>query len=264
MAVPLSKAKLSAFRKLQLKKTRESEDRFLIEGWHLLEEAIAAGRPLRALICDAVRIPAGDDLQVKKAAVERAEIVFEASESQLRALSDTQTSPGVIAVVDRVRSDWNVVLSALDGTERSFVVALDGVSDPGNCGSIIRASAWFGADAVVLGAGCSELENGKLVRATMGALFHLPIATIRSMSDVLRTLQASGYRIVASSLLETESMLGFEWPSRTVLVVGNEARGVSQSVLDLADTRLRIPKYGHGESLNAAMAASVMLGHWRT
>jgi len=264
MAVPLSKAKLSAFRKLQMKKTRESEDRFLIEGWHLLEEAMAAELPLRALICDEVRIPAGDDLQVKEAAVARAEIVFEASESQLRALSDTQTSPGVIAVVDRVRSDWNAVLSALEGKERSFVVALDGVSDPGNCGSIIRASAWFGADAVIMGPGCSELENGKLVRATMGALFHLPSASIRSMSDALRTLQASGYRIVASSLGESESMLGFEWPSRTVLVVGNEARGVSQSVLDLADTRLSIPKYGHGESLNAGMAASVMLGHWRT
>lgn len=263
MANPLSKAKLSEFRKLHSKKARQSEGRFLIEGWHLLEEAIAAKVPLQALILDESRELAGNDLQVKERAIKCAETVFEASESQLRALSDTQTSPGVIAAIGRVPSDSEAVLSASGGKARSFIVALDGVSDPGNCGSIIRASDWFGVDGVLMGVGCPELENGKLVRATMGALFHLPIASVDSMGNALKALQASGYRIVASSLGESETLSNFEWPSRTVLVVGNEARGISRTILDLADTRLRIPKYGRGESLNAAMAASVMLGHWR-
>jgi|TARA_B110000467_G_scaffold120540_1_gene111892 TrmH family RNA methyltransferase len=263
MANPLSKAKLSAYRKLQSKKIRESEDRFLIEGWHLLEEAMVGGVPLQAVIFDESRELEGNDLRVKNMAIGRAETVFAASESQIRALSDTQTSPGVIAAVGRVRSDLDGVLSALEGKDRSFVVALDGVGDPGNCGSIVRACDWFGADAVLLGMGCSEIENGKFVRATMGALFHLPLAKVESMPNSLKNLQESGYHIVASSLGDSESLSQFNWPSKTVLVIGNEARGVSQRVLSLADTRLQIPKFGRGESLNAAMAASVMLGHWR-
>ena len=92
----------------------------------------------------------------------------------------------------------------------------------------------------------------------------MPIAPVGSIRNALSVLQDNGYRIVASSLGDSESMVGFDWPKKTVLVVGNEARGVSRSVLDLADTCLRIPKYGRGESLNAAMAASVMLSNWRS
>ncbi len=224
---------------------------------------MVGGVPLQAVIYDETRELEGNDLRVKNMAIGRSAAVFAASESQIRALSDTQTSPGVIAAVGRVRSDLDGVLSALGGKERSFVVALDGVSDPGNCGSIIRACDWFGADAVLLGMGCSEVENGKFVRATMGALFHLPLAKVESLPNSLKDLQDNGYRIVTSSLGESESLSGFDWPSKTVLVIGNEARGVSQRVLNLADTRLQIPKFGRGESLNAAMAASVMLGHWR-
>jgi RNA methyltransferase, TrmH family len=245
MADPISKAKLSAYRKLHSKKAREAENRFLIEGWHLLEEAIAAKVPLRTVIFDDSRELSDNDLRVKEAAVRRAEVVYTASESQLRALSDTQTSASVVAEIDRIQGDWETVLAALAGKQRSFCDLC-------------------GADAAIMGLGCPELENGKLVRATMGGLFHMPIAPVGSIRNALSVLQDNGYRIVASSLGDSESMVGFDWPKKTVLVVGNEARGVSRSVLDLADTCLRIPKYGRGESLNAAMAASVMLSNWRS
>ena len=97
----------------------------------------------------------------------------------------------------------------------------------------------------------------------MGSLFHLPVVSVDRITDCLRGLRKSGYRVVASSLSDAETLQGYEWPRKTALVVGNEARGVSDVVYEIADTRLRIPKTGKAESLNAAMAASVMLGHWR-
>ncbi|OUW15805.1 MAG: hypothetical protein CBD18_08260 [Opitutales bacterium TMED158] len=263
MAIPLSKAKLSALRKLQSKKHREAEGRFLIEGWHLLDEALKADVALRAAIFEDGRELSDADRCVRKAVEARAEEAYVAQESQLKALSETRTSPGAIGVVDRRPSDLESIVENLPNEGPCLLVALDGVSDPGNCGSIVRACDWFGADAVLLGEGCSELENGKLVRATMGGIFHMPIGRAESLARELERFQRNGFQVIASNLGESVSLEGYEWPSRAVLAIGNEARGVSKEVLDLSNVRLRIPSFGEGESLNAAMAASVMLGHWR-
>ncbi len=143
------------------------------------------------------------------------------------------------------------------------MVALDDLSDPGNCGSIIRGCDWFGADAIVMGKGCPDKENGKLVRATMGGLFYLPILPVEDLAKTLGKLRSAGYKIVAGVLGASESLPEFEWPAKTALVVGNEARGVSREILELADHQVEIPSFGKGESLNAAMSCSIFLSHWR-
>ena len=263
MANPLSKAKLSSLRKLQSKKYRETEGKFLIEGWHLLDEAIKADMALRAVVFEDGRALSDSDASIREAAVRRATEVYVAQESQVKALSDTRTSPGVVSVIDRLPDRLESIIGGAGAADRGFVVALDGVSDPGNCGSIVRACDWFGVDAVLFGEACSEIENGKLVRATMGGLFHLPLARTNRLTADLGRLKENGYRIVASSLGDSVSLDAFQWPEKTVLVIGNEARGVSEEILEQSDSRVRIPGYGEGESLNAAMAASVMLGHWR-
>ncbi len=263
MADLLSKTKLSIFRKLQRKKYRELENRFIIEGWHLLEEAMGAGVKLHAVIWEKSRHLSNDDQRVLDKAIEYSEEQFLASEAQMKALGETKTSAGVIGIVDRLKDDWDSLEVCVKEEKRGFIVVLDAVSDPGNCGSIIRGSGWFGVNAVVLGKGCPDKENGKLVRATMGGCFTLPVVTVDHLEDCLGRLKSYGYRIVVSIIDAPESLLDFEWPEKTVLVVGNEARGVSQKILDLADFSIEIPKFGKGESLNAAMATSVFLSHWR-
>lgn len=263
MAESLSKAKLSVFRKLHHKKTREIENRFIIEGWHLLEEAIKAGANIRAVVYDVSRKLNEKDRDVLAKAATHSEALYQASESQLKALGETKTNAGVIGVVDRQLDEWAAFEDSLRVKGKSFLVALDGVSDPGNCGSIIRGCDWFGLDGVLMGEGCPEKENGKLVRATMGGLFYLPILKVETLASAMRLLKNEGFKIVASKLGANESLRGFQWPAKTVLVIGNEARGISREVLDLADYQLEIPCFGKGESLNAAMSCSVFLGHWR-
>lgn len=263
MANPLSKAKLSSLRKLQSKKYRETEGKFLIEGWHLLDEAIKANIALRTVVFEDGRALSESDASIRESAVRSSPEIYTAQESQVKALSETRTSPGVVSVVDCLPDSLESIIGGAGTGDRGFIVALDGVSDPGNCGSIVRACDWFGVDAVLFGEACSEIENGKLVRATMGGLFHLPLARTSRLSTELGRLKTKGYRIVASSLGDSVSLDAFQWPGKTVLVIGNEARGVSEEILEHSDFRVRIPGYGKGESLNAAMAASVMLGHWR-
>jgi TrmH family RNA methyltransferase len=264
MAEPLSKAKLSVFRKLHSKKNREIENRFIIEGWHLLEEAIKSGAHLNAVVYDGSRKLSDEDRVVLAKATQHSDKVYSASESQLKALGETKTNSGVIGIADRLHYDWGSVRSlSQDKSPRDYLVALDAVSDPGNCGAIVRGCDWFGADAVLMGKGCPEKENGKLVRATMGGLFHLPILPVENLAGTAGSLKGEGFQVVASEIGASGSLFDFRWPAKTLLVIGNEARGVSEQIMELADHRIQIPSFGNGESLNAAMSCSVFLGHWR-
>ncbi len=264
MITVLSKAKLAEFRKFLMKKVRKDEERFLIEGWHLVDEALKSGRALHAVVFDpdAKREPEEDALL--KRVVKVSSEAFEASSSQLSALSDTRSSQGVVALVSRVGVDVSELLKGLPETGPVRLVLLDEVGDPGNCGSIVRAADWFGMDGVVLGRGSAELENGKTARSTMGGLFHLPVAVGVELAKAIPFLEAKGVQVFTTELDESAtSLANFEFPERCALVIGNEARGVSAAVSRAASGKVFAPRFGRGESLNAAVAAAVFLAQWR-
>lgn len=264
MVTVLSKAKLAGLRKFLVKKGRDEEGRFLVEGWHLVDEAVKSGRALHAVIFDPeAKREAAEDALLKRV-VKLAAEAYEASGSQLSALSDTRSSQGVVALVSRVGLEWAEVLAGLPESGPVRLVLLDEVGDPGNCGSIVRAADWFGMSGVVLGKGCAELENGKTARSTMGGLFHLPVAVGADLVKVTRDLKKRGVRVMTTELDEAAvSLSDFVFPERCALVIGNEARGVSAGVSQAADGKLFAPRFGKGESLNAAVAAAVFLGKWR-
>lgn len=263
MPQALSKTKLSFYRSFLQKKTRESEGKFLIEGWHLLEEALKSERAIYALVyCENARREA-DEERALALAIEQSNEVFLATESQMIQISDTKTPQGVIALIEKVSTDFESLIASFSEEGPLRVVALDGLGDPGNCGSILRTCAWFGMDAVLLGSGCAELESGKTVRSSMGGIFHLPIAVKVDLPLALRKLREMGALILTTELDGAKSLKGFGFPERAILVVGSEARGVSDEVSALADERLFIPRMGRGESLNAAGAAAVFLSYWR-
>lgn len=263
MTQPLSKAKASFLRSFQMKKTRESEGRFLIEGWHLLEEALASGCALEALAYDesARREPAEERLLAR--ALAASSEAFKATPAQMGQISDTRASQGVAALVARVGVSFEAMLAGLPRRGPLRLLALDGVADPGNCGAIVRCCDWFGLDGVAFGRGCAELENGKTARATMGALFHLPVAVDVDLPQALDALKSLGVAALTTELSGAISLAEFAFPERAILVVGNEARGVSPEVSARAAQRLFAPRFGKGESLNAASAAAVFLTRWR-
>lgn len=246
-----------------MKKTRESEGRFLIEGWHLLEEALKSGRRLHALIFDEAARREPEEGKLLARCVSVAGESFSGTSTQLGQLSDTKSSQGVVALIDHVGVDAESLLPVWRRKETLRLLALDAVADPGNCGAIIRTCDWFGFDGVLLGTGCAELENGKTARATMGGLFHLPVATRVDLPLALGSLREDGVSILSTELEGAESLAGLVFPERCALVIGNEARGVSSEVSALASARLFVPCFGGGESLNAATAAAVFMARWR-
>nr|WP_246462620.1 RNA methyltransferase [Pelagicoccus albus] len=264
MLTPLSKTKLSYFRKFQQKKVREEEGLFIIEGWHLIEEALKASHPLRTLIYDPTAKRDDSENEVLKLALEACDEAYEADASQLERLSDTKASQGVLALAAKVGCSFDTLLDRLPSEGSVRLMLLDELGDPGNCGSIVRACDWFGLNGVVLGTGCAELENGKTARSTMGGLFHLPIAVGVDLDSALDRLKQLGVQIFTTELDERAvSLSDFSFPDRCALVIGNEARGVSEIVSKKADGKLFAPKFGEGESLNAAVAAAVFLARWR-
>ena len=263
MLEALSKAKLSYLRKLRQKKFREQEGLFALEGWHLLEDAIASDWVVRMIVVERGRKLSVEQSELLNKVRERDIIVYEAEKSQLDGVADTIACQGVLALAERVRRSWDSFLSEHDGQAEVRLIAMDAVGDPGNCGSILRSADWFGLDGAILGSGSAELENGKTARSTMGALFHIPVFIGGGLPERLEALRDRGFKIFSAELGGAENLFEFSWPEKAVLVIGNEAHGVSEEVSSLCDGRIMIPRFGGAESLNAAMAASVMLSHWR-
>jgi len=263
MATRLSKAALSRLRGYRLKKRREAEGRFLIEGFHLLDEAMKAGLPFLELVYEEGRAFPAPHAAILERARPRAAKVAGAGEAALAKLAETETSQGVVALVEGPRWTAEAALGRMPARGPVRLLALDAIADPGNCGSIARAAEWFGMDAALLGAGCAALSNAKTLRASMGAAFHLPCAEGVDLPARLAALKEAGVTVVAAEARGGRSAAGFRWPERCALVVGGEARGLGEGTRRLADERLAIPRFGSVESLNAAGAACALLALWR-
>jgi TrmH family RNA methyltransferase len=187
----------------------------------------------------------------------RSEVEF-VSEQVLAAMADTVTPQGLVSVV---RQTPTSVREIFDGSPR-LVAICEEVRDPGNLGTIIRAADAAGADAVVLTGRTVDPYNPKVVRATTGSLFHLPVSVGGDLADVVARAHAAGVRILAADvkgddLLQARAEGVLAEP--TAWLFGNEARGLEDEALERADRVLKLPIFGKAESLNLATAASVCL-----
>lgn len=257
MTTRATQPQLKSFARLSQKKYRRAERKFVVEGVRSVEEALNSGWEIDAVLLSSGGSDRRADLV--ETARDKGVPILEVSERDLARLSDTVTSQGVLAIVSaRVRK-----LSELwKGGRRSLlIVALDAVSDPGNVGTIIRTCDWFGADAVLLDPDTAELYNPKVVRSTMGSLFHIPIYDEVNLVDACREAKKNGYTIAVTAL-EGGSPPAFD--ERCLIILGSEARGVKPELLRCADRLVTIPKFGQAESLNVAVSCGVMLGLWRS
>lgn len=244
-------ARVKVWASLQQKKYREREGAFLAEGVHLVQEALASGETLEAIVYDAERgWPA--ELDRERAAAVAGDIV-QASPAVMAKCAGTDTPPPVFAVVRKRAVDPEELL-----LPEGLVVVLDGLRDPGNVGTIIRSADAAGADGVVLGRGSVDPYNPKTVRSTMGSLFHLPVVEA-DLPCLLPRARDRGIRLVGAALRGERSCYDFDWQGGVWLILGNEAEGLSPEVAALLDASVHIPMRGRAESLNVAMAATVLL-----
>lgn len=243
-------AKVKDWAKLLTKKGREKEEAYLVEGLHLVEEAIKQEAYIQALL---VAEDYQQDDRVDSFFQKNPSRCFQVSEQVIHKLSDTETPQGILAVI-RMKK-WSLA-PLLEGSR--LLLLLDALQDPGNLGTMIRTADAAGIDGIILGKGTVDLYNSKVVRSTMGSIFHLPIVQ-DDLLLVCDTLTEHQFKIAATSLEGAISYDEASYTGSTAIVIGNEGNGVSREVLSRCHIKVKIPIYGQAESLNAAIAAAIMM-----
>ncbi|MFB9278509.1 TrmH family RNA methyltransferase [Cohnella cellulosilytica] len=247
--------------KLSERKYREREGKFLLEGVHLVQEALEAGWPLEVVAFD----EGSGVLEQFEAYIDRDDLGSAKTGAETKWIP---VSPEIIVKCSETGTPQPIFAVALkrppeaEGLYREkqgLVVVLDGVQDPGNVGTIVRSAAAGGATAVVLGKGTADLYNPKTIRATMGALFHVPVLEADLEAALPRAAEC-GAAIVGTSLQAALSCYEYDFAERSVwLVFGNEGAGLSEASNAFVHANVIIPMSGRAESLNVAMAATVLL-----
>ncbi len=233
--------------KLKNKKYREQFGEFMAEGWLSLEAGLSSCYELSFVVAS----KSFSEKNYEK--LEKIENVIVTSDRIFEQISDAVTPQGVMGIFKIPNQE------TLDENKGNFIVYCDNLRDPGNAGTIIRTADAFGIDAVVFSEGSADIFAPKLVRSTMGSLFHVPVFKEADTSD-LKKLKAKGYEIVSLALSENcISLYDFVCPEKCVIVVGNEAHGVSREILEISDKCVKIPMYGFAESLNASVAAAIVM-----
>ena len=235
-----------ALRALRDRKGREEAGRFLVEGAVMIQEALKCGLPIQDVLAEEDFASLAEELETRGA---RAYIV---PRSLLEGVCDTRTPQGVCASFDLPRP-----LPVESAPAR--VVALDGVQDPGNVGTIWRTADAAGFDGILLGSGCADPLSPKVQRAAMGSGFRVPFMAVQSLSEALLSLRKRGWRVLASDLHGADFYARPDPGDRWVLVIGSEAHGISDATRGAADALVKLPMRGGAESLNAAVAAGIMM-----
>lgn len=253
----ITKNEIKYVRSLSQKKIRVSEQKFVVEGWRALKEVLSSSSKVELVGVLSRYLDDPDYRGILSNLDERGAAVREVTDKELHALADTIHAQGVIAVVQQKKG-----LLAPDSLKKaSLVVVADSVSDPGNLGSVIRSSDWFNVDMLLLGRGCVELYNDKVVRSTVGSIFHVPIVESVDLQSTLHTLKENGFFVIALSGDGKHAYDEQSMPGKLAIVLGSEAHGVSDDVRALADDVVRIPRYGKAESLNVGVACGIVLAH---
>jgi len=240
MITSLQNNQVKEWRRLHQRKHRIRQQRFLIEGYHLIEEAMESNWRVEHIIVQ-------DECYVPHY-VDKRDVIF-VSEQVFEYLSQTKTSQGIIGVM-QMKS-----FSEISG-ER--ILLIDRIQDPGNLGTIIRTASAAGYDAVVLGEGTVDIFNDKVIRATQGALFHVPFIQ-QELQVTIGVLKHEQFTIVASALEDALNIQDVPELHKFALILGNEGSGISEELLKISDYKVKIPIYGKAESLNVSVAAGIFM-----
>jgi TrmH family RNA methyltransferase len=244
----LHNPRVERLRELRTPRGRRVQGRFAIEGPTLIAEARRSGIPIREIYGVPERLAEHPDIAALESAVLP---VFTVAPRLYARWSDLESPPGLLAVVDIPAADPQAIL-ARPGT----VLLLAGINDPGNAGTLLRSAEAFGAAGALFGRGGVDPYAPKVVRAAMGSLFRLPIASVDA--DWLPAAAKAAGRLIVAADVDGADVARTPLPPDLVLAVGNERRGVRDWLAGW-DVSVRIPHQGPAQSLNAAMAGSILL-----
>jgi TrmH family RNA methyltransferase len=248
MITSVANEKVKYVRSLYRRRVRYRERHFVIEGVRSVEEALRAGIvPALVFYSEGVNaIPGGRELLAEIQG--KGATAFAVSEKVMKAMADTVSPQGILAVVPLVELE--------PPPSPSLVLVVDRLRDPGNLGTILRSANAAGAEQVILAPKTVDPYNPKVVRGAMGAHFRLPIVAL-SWPEIAGAL--TGVQILLADARAEQAYYQVDWSQPSALIIGGEAHGASQEARELAATTIAIPMHGGTESLNATVAASVIL-----
>ena len=177
------------------------------------------------------------------------------SDSVFSYVSDTKTPQGILAIVKRKEYSLKDIINV----ENPNLMVLDNLQDPGNLGTIFRTAEAAGVTGIVLSRDCVDIYNPKVIRSTMGAIYRMPFVYVEDLLDALGIMQEKGIKTYAAHLKGKNSYDKEDYKTACAFLIGNEGNGLREEVSNMADTWIRIPMEGQAESLNAAIAAAVLM-----
>jgi TrmH family RNA methyltransferase len=246
----LTKNQLKYYTSLHLKKIRKEENKFFVEGRRIVEEGLQSDFECEVIfLSNSFKISNPGFLKQLINSKQRFELL---KDEDFEKICMTKNPQGIAAVFYKKLNDRNSTIHS------KIVIVLENITDPGNAGTIIRNCDWFGVKEIIIGENCVDLYNPKVIRATMGSVFHLKVFESQNLISTLRELKEKGYSIICTDI-EGINVFHHHFENKIVIIFSSEASGPANEILDLSDTKITIPKIGKAESLNVASSSAVIL-----
>lgn len=237
-------------KKLKDKKYRVKESAFIVEGFRFVDEALKSGFKIPYLFVSQGAANNDSYLNLLNIITDETK-AYMVTDAIIKEISDTETPQGIVAVVKMGEYSFET-------KKNGFYVLVDKIQDPGNMGTIIRTSHAAGALGVIYTKGTVDVYNEKTLRSTMGSIFHIPLIEDNDLS-ILKELKLKGFKLIVSSLETSKNFFEEDLTCNLIVCIGNEGNGVSHEVYSLSDEKVKIPMPGKAESLNASVAAGIMI-----
>ena len=238
-------------RKLKDKKYRDESNEYVVEGVKLVEEAVKENAKIKQIIVceDTTRtyeIPTHIMLEIAKYEC------ISVSDKIFNIITQVTNPQGIMAIIEKDAQN-----AKIDYTQ-DIIVVLDDVQDPGNLGTILRTVDSIGLNQIIVSKGTADAFNSKVVRSTMGAIFRIKIIEVENLAQAIKEMRKHHFKLMVTSLQTKNSIYDIDFYKK-IIVIGNEANGVSKEIQDMADEKAKIPMLGRTESLNASVAAGVVM-----
>lgn len=237
------------WKKLLTKKGRDLYKAYLIDGIHLLQEAQKGNTLIKTVMTSDTFVDTNGIVANLPTSIP----IFQLPSNLFTQLTETEQSQGILAEIQLLGWDFEKQLKTGE-----LLLLIDAVQDPGNLGTILRTAWAAGVDFVILGKGTVDPFNSKVVRSTMGALFHLPIFEVELL-EILPKLKDEGIYIVGTSPHNGIFTYQFPFPKRTAILLGNEGRGIAPELLNSVDQAIMVPMPGTAESYNVSVTTAMVL-----
>lgn len=238
-------------KKLKDKKYRDESNEYIVEGVKLIEEAVKEKTKIKKIIIceDTTRtyeIPTNVMLEIA-----RYECIY-VTDKIFSSITQVTNPQGIMAIIEKDTESQEIDFS------QNIIVVLDDVQDPGNLGTILRTVDSIGLNQIVVSKETADAFNSKVVRSTMGAIFRVKIIETENLVQTIKEIRKHHFKLMVTSLQTDNSIYDIDF-NKKIIVIGNESNGVSQEIQDMADEKAKIPMLGKTESLNASVAAGIVM-----